>query len=252
MRFCGRRLLHKKGKRSKYGLVASMAYTFHRLHPTIPKYPTVSLICVAAEPFSEACCSACIGLFVPSSSTASSAIPAKHHWPTNSGPAFMGSKAHISSVSSAARCALQAWPHILALFAPLLWQHELLLLEGLHNLQLPANTKAISNTRLFLVSMHYNSHPGADATKPNADVHPCRKGGRRSSVHRRIPTPLRSAHLPAATCTSQAAKHLPSSTTQPAAQCSTIPGRWLLEAPAGRNSCSKHTRHEVRGKRFRL
>ena len=176
MRFCGRRLLHKKGKRSKYGLVASMAYTFHRLHPTIPKYPTVSLICVAAEPFSEACCSACIGLFVPSSSTASSAIPAKHHWPTNSGPAFMGSKAHISSVSSAARCALQAWPHILALFAPLLWQHELLLLEGLHNLQLPANTKAISNTRLFLVSMHYNSHPGADATKPNADVHPCRKG----------------------------------------------------------------------------
>jgi hypothetical protein len=58
----------------------------------------------------------------------------------------------------------------------LLWQHELLLLEGLHNLQLPANTKAISNTRLFLVSMHYNSHPGADATKPNADVHPCRKG----------------------------------------------------------------------------
>ena len=176
MRFCGRRLLHKKGKRSKYGLVASMAYTFHRLHPTIPKYPTVSLICVAAEPFSEACCSACIGLFVPSSSTASSALPAKHHWPTNSGPAFMGSKAHISSVSSAARCALQAWPHILALFAPLLWQHELLLLEGLHNLQLPANTKAISNTRLFLVSMHYNSHPGADATKPNADVHPCRKG----------------------------------------------------------------------------
>ena len=70
----------------------------------------------------------------------------------------------------------QAWPHILALFAPLLWQHELLLLEGLHNLQLPANTKAISNTRLFLVSMHYNSHPGADATKPNAHVHPCRKG----------------------------------------------------------------------------
>lgn len=126
----------------------------------------------------------------------------------------------------------QAWPHILALFAPLLWQHELLLLEGLHNLQLPANTKAISNTRLFLVSMHYNSHPGADATKPNAHVHPCRKGegeARRSSAHRRIPTPLRSAHLPAATCTSQAAKHLPSSTTQPAAQCSTIPGRWLLE-----------------------
>lgn len=70
----------------------------------------------------------------------------------------------------------QAWPHILALFTPLLWQHELLLLEGLHNLQLPANTKAISNTRLFLVSMHYNSHPGADATKPNAHGHPCRKG----------------------------------------------------------------------------
>ena len=85
---------------SKYGIYVSP------LHPTIPKYPTVSLIWVAAEPFSEACCSACIGLFVPSSSTASSAIPAKHHWPTNSGPAVMGSKAHISSVSSAARCAL--------------------------------------------------------------------------------------------------------------------------------------------------
>ena len=25
-------------KRSKYGLVASMAYTFHRLHPTIAKF----------------------------------------------------------------------------------------------------------------------------------------------------------------------------------------------------------------------
>ena len=67
----------------------------------------------------------------------------------------------------------QAWPHILALFAPLLWQHGLLLLEGLHNLQLPASTKP-SNTRLFLVSMHYNSHPGANTTKPNAHIHPCR------------------------------------------------------------------------------
>lgn len=67
----------------------------------------------------------------------------------------------------------QAWPHILALFAPLLWQHGLLLLEGLHNLLLPASTKP-SKTRLFLVSMHYNSHPGANTTKPNAHIHPCR------------------------------------------------------------------------------
>ena len=32
----------------------------------------------------------------------------------------------------------------------------------------------------------------------------------------------------ALTVTNRAAKHVPSSTTKPAAQCSTIPGRWLL------------------------
>lgn len=44
----------------------------------------------------------------------------------------------------------------------------------------------------------------------------------------------------ALTVTNRAAKHVPSSTTKPAAQCSTIPGRWLLEgsAPAEPNSCN--------------
>ena len=87
--------------------------------------------------------------------------------------------------------------------------------------------------------MHYKSHPGANATKPHAHFHPCRtREG--EAAHRKIPKPLRSAHLPAATSTNRAAKHVPSSTTKPAAQCSTIPGRWLLEgsAPAERNSCN--------------
>ena len=177
-----------------------MAYTFHPLHPTIPKYPTVSLIWVAAEPFSEACCSACIGLFVPSSSTASSAIPAKHHWPTNSGPAVMGSKAHISSVSSAARWCFAKLGHI--------FSHCLRLCFGsmscffskgfiIYNCQ--QTQRLYLTPRLFLVSMHYNSHPGADATKPNADVHPCRKGKEKQCApqnpHAASLSPLASCHM---------------------------------------------------------
>lgn len=62
----------------------------------------------------------------------------------------------------------------------------------------------------------------------------------RSSAHRRIPTPFRSAHFPAATCTSYATKHLPSSTTRSrlnVAPFSTA-GPWRVRRPQGETAAA--------------
>ena len=116
------------------------------------KYSTARFVLYAAEPFSEACCSACVVVFchvhLAQAPHLRRYLP-KHHWPTGSGLwptlALLSWDQKLTSPAFLLRRAVlcQAWPHILALFAPLLWLHELLRLEGLHNLQLPANTKAI-------------------------------------------------------------------------------------------------------------